>query len=184
MSVSDVEQPRLSRTAPCASSGPYPIARSTCEGCTFPEEQADPDDTPIPARSNPITAVSAFKPGTVKRTVLGNRDTSSENTIAPGVSRRPVSRRPHKTSTRTVSCSMAPSAAVTAAPNPTMAATFSVPARRPCYCPPPRSKGSNPKTSSASTRAPAPLGPPSLWAESVRRSAPVDVKSNGILQNA
>ena len=63
MSASVVDQPRLSRTAPWASSGPNPMASSTCDGWTLPEEQAEPDDTAIPARSKPITAVSALQPG-------------------------------------------------------------------------------------------------------------------------
>ena len=85
MSASVVDQPRLSRTAPCASSGPKPMASTTCDGWTLPEEQAEPDDTAIPARSKPITAVSARSPGTANKTVFGNRCTSSENTTAPGV---------------------------------------------------------------------------------------------------
>src|SRR5208283_5601367 len=59
-----VDQPRLTRTAPCASEGSTPIAASTCEGCTLPDEQADPEDTAIPLRSKAIMAVSAFMPGT------------------------------------------------------------------------------------------------------------------------
>ena len=41
----------------------------------MPEEQAEPEDTAMPARSKPITAVSAFRPGTVKSVVFGNRGT-------------------------------------------------------------------------------------------------------------
>ena len=81
MSASEVDQPRLSRTAPWASSLPTPMAARTCEGWTLPDEQADPEDTAIPPRSKPITAVSALSPGTVNRVVLGRRGTSSENTI-------------------------------------------------------------------------------------------------------
>src|SRR4029079_19708662 len=46
-SMSDwlVVGPRLRRTAPRASSGGTPMAASTCEGWTLPEEQAAPDDT-------------------------------------------------------------------------------------------------------------------------------------------
>ena len=85
MSASEVDQPRLSRTAPWASSLPNPMAARTCEGWTLPDEQAEPEDTAIPPRSKPITAVSAFSPGTVNRVVLGSRGTPSENTIIPGV---------------------------------------------------------------------------------------------------
>ena len=77
MSASVVDQPRLSRTAPCARSGPTPMAASTWDGWTLPDEQAEPDDTAIPSRSKPITAVSAFSPGTVNSVVFGSRGTSS-----------------------------------------------------------------------------------------------------------
>src|SRR4029079_4750176 len=50
-SPSEVEYPRLTRIAPRESSGGTPIAARTCEGATFPEEQAAPDDTATPSRS-------------------------------------------------------------------------------------------------------------------------------------
>src|SRR3984957_19263782 len=71
MSASEVDQPRLSRTAPWANSRPNPIASSTCEGCTLPDEQAEPEETATPPRSKPITAVSALRPGTVNNVVFG-----------------------------------------------------------------------------------------------------------------
>ena len=73
MSASVVAQPRLMRTAPRASAGSTPIAASTCEGCTLPEEHAEPDDTAIPSRSNAIIAVSAFKAGNREKVVFGSR---------------------------------------------------------------------------------------------------------------
>src|ERR1700761_6677937 len=82
MSASRVDQPILSRTAPWAISGSNPMASSTWDGCTLPDEHAEPDDTATPARSKPMTAVSAFRPGTVKRVVLGNLWTESENMMA------------------------------------------------------------------------------------------------------
>ena len=106
-----------------------------------------------------MTAVSAFRPGAVNRTVFGNRSTPSENMIVSGSLRSPISSRSRKLWSLAASTSLAASAALVAAPNPAMAATFSVPARRPCSCPPPRSKGSKPERPSASTSAPAPLGP-------------------------
>ena len=112
MSAADVDQPRLSRTAPCARSPGNPIAASTCDGWTLPEEQAEPDDTAIPARSKPITAVSALIPGTVKRVVFGNLGTSSEKTIMPGVCFRPCSRRSLKPIIRVESAGRAETAAL------------------------------------------------------------------------
>ena len=52
------------------------MAARTCEGWTLPDEQAEPEDTAIPPRSKPITAVSAFIPGTVNSVVFGSRGTS------------------------------------------------------------------------------------------------------------
>src|SRR5262247_2450493 len=75
LSTSDsvVLRPRLTRTAPRANSGATPMAASTCDGATLPDEQAAPDDTATPSRSKAITAVSAFRPGTLKRVVFGSR---------------------------------------------------------------------------------------------------------------
>ena len=47
MSASLVAGPVLIRIAPRASSAATPIAASTCEGATLPDEQADPDETAI-----------------------------------------------------------------------------------------------------------------------------------------
>ena len=149
MSSLEVDQPRLSRTAPWASPLSNPMAARTCDGWTLPEEHAEPEDTAIPPRSKPITAVSAFKPGTVNRVVFGNRGVPSENTIIPGVCRRPFSRRFRRPCSRAASPSKAAIAAWTAAPKAAIPATFSVPARRPSSCPPPRSSGCSPCTSSA-----------------------------------
>src|SRR2546428_12219845 len=57
-SISDsvVLGPRLTRTAARASCAGTPMAESTCEGWTLPEEQAAPEETAIPSRSNAITA--------------------------------------------------------------------------------------------------------------------------------
>ncbi|WP_374546976.1 hypothetical protein, partial [Rhodoblastus sp.] len=44
-------QPRLIRRAERASSAETPIAASTCEGVTLPEEQAEPEDKATPSTS-------------------------------------------------------------------------------------------------------------------------------------
>ncbi len=49
------------------------MASSTWDGCTLPEEQAEPEETAIPSRSKPITAVSALRPGAVNSVVFGSR---------------------------------------------------------------------------------------------------------------
>src|SRR5262249_32585014 len=73
ISVSVVFRPMLNRTAPAASAGATPMALSTCEAVTLPDEQAAPDEAAIPARSRAIRAVSAFWPGTANKVVLGSR---------------------------------------------------------------------------------------------------------------
>ena len=54
----------------------------------MPDEQAEPEDTEIPSRSKPITAVSAFSPGTVKSVVLGSLHLFGEHNHAPGLPQR------------------------------------------------------------------------------------------------
>src|SRR2546430_16070461 len=74
-SISDsvVLGPRLTRTAALASCGGTPMAASTCEGWTLPEEQAAPADTATPARSKAMTAGSAFIPAPPDSVVVGRR---------------------------------------------------------------------------------------------------------------
>ncbi len=126
-----VLQPRLMRTAPRASAGATPIAASTCEACTVPDEQAAPDDTAIPLRSKAIIAVSAFRPGTVRQRGIGQpRRVSAENDRLRR--KRSEFRLPADRATppcAPASAARAASAAAQAAPKPAMAATFSVPAR-------------------------------------------------------
>src|SRR5260221_13026400 len=74
-SISDsvVLGPKLTRTAAPASCGGTPMAASTCEDWTLPEEQAAPADTATPARSKAMTAGSALIPATADNVVLGRR---------------------------------------------------------------------------------------------------------------
>src|SRR2546430_16480681 len=73
-SISDsvVLGPRLTRTAARASCGGTPMAESTWEGCTLPEEQAAPEETATPSGSNATTTASAFSPGTGSSEVMCN----------------------------------------------------------------------------------------------------------------
>src|SRR5436190_23190579 len=85
-SISDsvVLGPRLTRTPARARCGGTPMAASTCDGWTLPEEQAAPADTATPSRSNAMTAVSAFIPGTANNVVLGSRSDSVAKMTTPG----------------------------------------------------------------------------------------------------
>src|SRR5215211_1948904 len=181
-SSSLVENPRLTRIAPAPRRGPTPMAVSTCEAATLPDEQADPDDTATPARSRAISAVSALTPGTAKKVVLGNRSTPAPKITAPGeMASKPASSRSRNATILARSSDSPAAAAADAAPKAAIPPTFSVPARPPRSCPPPLTSGSpRCSVSSRRTRAPTPLGPPSLWAEIAIRSAPISLMLQGI----
>ncbi len=73
ISAAPLAQPRLTRIADPASASLAPMAPSTWEGATLPEEQAAPALTAIPARSRAMTWVSAASPGLPKQLVVGRR---------------------------------------------------------------------------------------------------------------
>ena len=136
MSDSVVVAPRLTRTAPRAMAGSTPMAASTCDGWTFPDEQAAPEDTETPSRSKAMMAVSAFAPGRAKSVVLGSRSAPTPTMTAAGVAVRSPASSPSRSSPmRAASASRVRRAAEAAAPNPAIAATFSVPARAPRFLP-------------------------------------------------
>ena len=131
MSLSVVVGPRLTRIAPAASAGATPMAASTCEAVTLPDEQAEPDETATPARSSAIRAVSALMPGTANSVVLGSRAARRAENRRPRARccRSPASSRSR--SARHVAGTPRPRPAArprAAAPKPAMPATFSVPA--------------------------------------------------------
>src|SRR5215208_1850735 len=80
--------PKLIRKAPSASTGSIPMASSTWDRFTLPEEHADPDDSATPSRSKRIRAVSAFRPAIAKESVFGRRPAAAPNTTASGAIRR------------------------------------------------------------------------------------------------
>src|SRR5262249_24760490 len=77
ISAAVVSGPRLTRIAPPASPGSAPMAARTWEAVTFPDEQADPDETAMPSRSRAIRAVSALHPGTANSVVFGSRSAAA-----------------------------------------------------------------------------------------------------------
>ena len=173
-SVSPDAQPRLSRIAPRASSGWTPIAASTCDGATLPDEQAEPELTATPARSSAIISVAASTPGAAKQTVLGRRGAASEKMTASATTERTASaRRSRNPMSRAASLAVSGRHARAAAPKAAIAATASVPARWLRSWPPPRASGA-PRLipARAVTSAPAPFIPPILWADSMSASAP------------
>jgi len=115
-----------------------------------------------------MTAVSAFKPGTVKRTVLATVLHHRRTRSFLGLPKTGFKAAAQGLNPNGIALHGA-SAAFAAAPNPTNGSDI-LGASPPPLLLPPHQQGLNSKTPSASTRAPAPLGPPSFVAESVRRS--------------
>ncbi len=77
MSAAVVWRPRLKRRLARASSAGRPMAVSTCEGSTAPDEQAAPVEQARPFRSSAMTKASPSMPGKVMFVVLGVRRRSS-----------------------------------------------------------------------------------------------------------
>src|SRR5216684_6016617 len=73
MSAEVVWRPRLKRRLARASSGGKPMAVSTCEGSTAPEEQAAPVEQARPLRSRAMRRASPSTPGKIRFVVLGAR---------------------------------------------------------------------------------------------------------------
>src|SRR5690606_8818100 len=74
-SDSVLSQPRLTRMAQPAASAATPMAPSTWDARTLPEEQAEPLLTATPARSSAITWVSAATPARPMQLVFASRAT-------------------------------------------------------------------------------------------------------------
>src|SRR3954451_382393 len=153
ISESVVVQPRLIRIVEPAMRGGRPIALSTWLGPTLPDEQAAPALTITPSRSSAMICVSEATPGSASAVVLGRRGAAAPITSASGtafsaaVSRRSRNRRTWPYSAKPARAESA------AAAKPAMPGRFSVPARRPRSCPPPRSSGFG---------SPPPRAPPTL----------------------
>src|SRR6202023_445496 len=79
--------PRLTLIAPPAMSASMPIALKTCERFTFPDEQAEPDDTAIPSISKAISNTCASMRGRAKQDVFGNLSAPAPKNTAPGATR-------------------------------------------------------------------------------------------------
>src|SRR5208283_5288911 len=80
-------QPRLTLIAPIASAGSTPIALNTCDRCTFPDEQAEPDDTAKPSISKAISNTCASMEERPKQDVFGNLGAPAPKNTTPGKAR-------------------------------------------------------------------------------------------------
>ena len=147
------------------SSGEMPIAPSTCDAATLPDEQAEPDETATPSRSKFISSVSAFIPRMAKFVVLQSRSTPSLKIITSS----------NAASSLSLNSKLSSIGSSASAAKPAMLIKFSVPARRRNSWPPPCSSGSTTKPSRI-IKAPMPVGPPILWAATVIKSTPSNPK--------
>ena len=164
----------------CARRGVSPIARSTCDGSSVPDEQAEPVETATPSRSSAISSASASTPGKLTFVVFGTRSPLPLTAASGTRSISPASRRSRRAPSRAASAASLPPANAAAAPRPTTAGTFSVPARRFRSCRPPV-VGATKRIPRRTHSAPTPLGPLNLCAEIESRSTPRAATSIGIL---
>jgi hypothetical protein len=77
-------QPKLARSAAADRPGSAPIAASTCEGATLPDEQVAPALMRTPSRSSAISAVSDARPGIAKLLVLQRRSAAAPKITVSG----------------------------------------------------------------------------------------------------
>ena len=71
-SASVLAAPRLKRIEFCVRCAGKPIAFSTCEGSSVPDEQAEPVDTAMPARSSAMSSDSASTRSKLMLVVFGH----------------------------------------------------------------------------------------------------------------
>ena len=124
--------------------------------------------------------LSPVQPGTLTLSVFGRRGgAAGPFRITSGRrARSPIHRRSTSALMRAPASSCSLRASRAATPNPTIAATFSVPARS-CRSWGPPVSSERRRTPRRTQSAPTPPGPPSLCAESERRSTPSALTSSG-----
>ena len=158
-SASVLAAPRLKRIEFCARWALKPIAFSTCDGSSVPDEQAEPVDTATPSRSSAINSDSASTRSKLMLVVFGTRASVDPLTAVPDTPRRmSASRRSRSAASRRPSSAILAIAMRAATPIPTMPGTFSVPARRLRSWRPPVSSGST-RSPRRIQSAPTPFGP-------------------------
>jgi len=165
-------RPREKRNRELASAAATPRASITCDGSTEPAEHADPPEAQMPSKSRLAKREILSQPRTVHEMVLirqfvaGERRTHPRGASWSNKRRRRVfsgwSREGEKTGVLTNFSK--------AAVRPTIAATFSVPARRSFSWLPPNRIGSGCR-GDRTNKAPAPFGPWNLWAQIETKSA-------------
>ncbi len=131
-----------------------PIARSTCDGSSVPDEHAEPVETAIPSRSSAISRLSASTRSKLMFVVFGTRRSRAPFTAVPGTAARmPSSSRSRSAADARAFARQLAARERAATPRPTMAGTFSVPARRFRSCLPPVRIGCMPRAALDPQRA-------------------------------
>ena len=134
----------------------------------------------MPRASSSMSSASPSAPGKDRCALPGSRPDRRRSgrpagplSCASGTgSTTPATSRPRSAASRAARSSREPTASVVATASPTIAATSSVPERTSRSWPPPCSSGVH-SASRRSSRAPAPIGPPSLCPVMVSASTPL-----------
>ena len=143
---------RLGRAQPEAEShrvlracdGQAPSRCSTCDGSSVPDEHADPVDTAMPSRSSAMSSDSASTRSKLMFVVFGTRRSRAPLTAVPGHAAQDAALEPiaqRRRAARASASILLRAHARRRRPCPTIAGTFSVPARRLRSCLPPVSIG-------------------------------------------
>ena len=158
MSASVLAAPRLKRIEFCVRCAGNPIAFSTCDGSSVPDEQAEPVETATPSRSSAISSDSASTRSKLMFVVFGTRAPdavhgSAADPLQDALFEAIAQRREPLRLRRHLGASELGGNPETECP-----ATFSVPARRLRSCLPPVMSGSS-RTPRRIQMAPTPFGP-------------------------
>ena len=151
-------RPTEKRIRAALAVGEQPMARSTWEGLSEPEEHAEPLEAQKPARSRLASSVRPSERLTAKLRVFDSAMEVGDTTEQSGIARRSAligNSKEFISGASKTGGSINRSIALT---QPAMAARFSVPARRSFSWPPPKSTGSGWR-GDLMNRTPAPLGP-------------------------
>ncbi len=175
----EAEADRARRETP----GATPIAASTCEGATLPDEQAEPEEAATPPRSSRISSVAASNPGAAKAQRVGQprRAVAEIDRVRGGAARQKFAgdreRRRAAAASRQTPAAAAARGGAEARDRRRRSrcrrARRAPARRRAAAARQPASPGA------PAISAPAPCGPPNLWAERMSASAPSASASSG-----
>src|SRR5581483_5226760 len=121
-----------------------PSAATTWLGSSEPAAHALPAEAAMPSRSSRISSASDGAPPNATERIAGWRGAPAPFTSTSGIAETiAASSRSRIAATRGAVSARSASASASAVAKPAMPGTFSVPARKPCSCPPPTISGSS-----------------------------------------